>query len=84
VSTPIPEPQPGPLPVPDTPLTAPRTPLSPDTAGTPIQGGPSTSLTGWNHFTRSLAEVLPSRSHEARTIRRAALRELQTKRKVGK
>lgn len=51
---------------------------------TPLQGGPSTSLTGWNDFTRHLAETLPTDLNVARVVRRAALRRLASGRKVAR
>jgi hypothetical protein len=74
----------GPLPVPPTPLTEPRTQVASAGSGTPLQGGPSTSLTGWNHLTHTWAVAMPNALHDAQTIRRAALRLLPTGRKVGR
>ncbi len=53
-------------------------------ARTALQGGPSTSLTGWNHLTRTWAVALPNALHDAQTIRRAATRLLPSGRKVGR
>jgi hypothetical protein len=73
-----------PIPVPPTPLTTPRTPLPSAEGKTPLQGGGSSSLTGWNHLTREWAETLPSALHTAANVRRAALRLLGSGRKVAR
>lgn len=45
--------------------------------------GPSTSLAGWNHLMQTLAVTLPTALNHAGYLRRAALRELASGRKVG-
>jgi hypothetical protein len=68
VSTPIPSP-PGPLPVPSTPLTTPRSVIP--------QGLAGGSNHGWNHLMRSVSTTLPTRLKQAQAFRRAALRSLK-------
>ena len=72
-----------PIPVPPTPLDPALSPTASPGTGTPIQGGPSTSLTGWNHLMRSIAGGMVTANHRVNVINRATLRGLATGRKVA-
>jgi hypothetical protein len=50
---------------------------------TPIQGGPSSSLTGWNALTQQWATHLPTALAESKRLRSSALRMVGGKRKVA-